>query len=108
MKTQLQKLKKRFPQLVEEYSAMDKEQLLEQICAEVNDLHDMYDRVQFFMNECTNGMSKTTYTIESLKQMVAQKQEKDIQEFCYYETVDGQTDSEIATEIRQQAELYLQ
>lgn len=86
--TALEKLKENYPELAEEYSAMTKEQLLEQICAEVLDLHAMEERVSLFMSECTLNMSKTNYTPESIKALIAQKEERDIQEFCKdaYET----------------------
>lgn len=76
------KLKENYPQLVEEYAAMSKDELLDQICAEVIDLHNMESRVQVFMNECTVNMSKTTYTEESIKLLISQKQEQDIIDFC--------------------------
>ncbi|WP_167596605.1 hypothetical protein [Leeuwenhoekiella sp. ZYFB001] len=78
----LEELRENYPDLVEEYSAMDKEQLLEQICAEVLDLHRMDERVQVFMNECTLNMSKTNYTPEVIKTLISAKQEHDINEFC--------------------------
>jgi hypothetical protein len=76
------KLKENHPELVKEYSEMDKEQLLEQICGEVLDLHLMQDRVYLFMHECTQNYSKTNYSIESIKTMISSKQEHDINVFC--------------------------
>lgn len=102
--SKLEELKDNYPDLVDEYAAMTKEQLLEQICAEVLDLHVMDERVQLFMNECTDGMSKTNYTLESLKSLISNKQEKDISEFCLgvIEDYDFDTDKEIADFIRKQ------
>lgn len=91
----LEKLKVTHPELVEQYSAMTKEELLNQICAEVLDLHAMDDRVQLFMNECTNGMSKTNYTLESLKTLINTKQEMDIAEFCADEIEQAENDEEL-------------
>ena len=79
--THIERLKSQHPDLVEQYSAYSKERLLEQICAEVLDLLAMEERVQLFMNECTN-LSKTNYTIEVLKAQIADKQEQDISDFC--------------------------
>ncbi len=78
----LEKLKKINPELVEEYSKMDGSELLEQICSEVLDLFAMDDRVKTFMSECTINMSNTNYTIESIKALIVEKQEKDIRDFC--------------------------
>ena len=101
--TNLEKLNENYPELVKEYSEMSKEELLEQICAEVLDLHMMDERVQTFMNECTLNLSKTTYTIESIKSMIVSKQEQDIIDFCEDEVNGGQTDKEIAESIRDRA-----
>ena len=83
MKTSLEKLKINHPELVEEYSKMSPDELLEQICSEVLDLHAMEERVKIFMSECADGMSKTNYTIESIKTLIVEKQEQDISEYCY-------------------------
>lgn len=82
MKTNYQKLKEIDSELVKEYSEMNKEQLLESICAEVLDLYHATDRVQLFMNECTDNMSKTNYTLESIMTLINNKKEKDLSEFC--------------------------
>jgi hypothetical protein len=76
------KLKENHPELVKEYSEMDKEQLLEQICGEVLDLNLMQERVYLFMHKCTQNYSKTNYSIESIKTMISSKQEHDINVFC--------------------------
>lgn len=69
-------------ELYEFYSSLSKKDLLSQICAEVHDLHNMNERVSTFMELCTNNMSKTTYTPESIKTLVQHKQEQDISDFC--------------------------
>lgn len=71
------------PELVEEYSNMSKEELLEACCGEILDLWVMEERVSTFMELCTISMSKTNYTPETIKKLVEKKQEEDIQEFCY-------------------------
>lgn len=98
----LKELEEKYPELVAEYSAMTKEQLLEQICAEVLDLHAMEERVQVFMNECTLDMSKTNYTPETIKTLINSKQEGDISEFCLglIEDYGFKTDKEIADFVR--------
>lgn len=104
MKDYVKILSETHAELVNEYSLMSKEQLLNQICAEVLDLLRMEERVQTFMSECTMNMSNTTYTIESIKTLITQKQEHDIQEFCKYISEDS-TDEEIINEVKAQAEL---
>lgn len=78
----LEELKIERPDLVELFESMDKEQLLEQIYKECLDANNMEERVQIFMNECTNGMSKTNYTPEVIKGLISDKQQIDISEFC--------------------------
>lgn len=101
------KLKETHPDLVEGYSKMSKEELLNQICAEVLDLHFKCEQVQFFMNECTIGMSKINYPVKTLEKLVTDKKEKDIQEFCHYETVDGLPDSKIVASLKEKAQEHL-
>lgn len=100
----INKLKENYPELVAEYSAMSKEQLLEQICAEVLDLHAMEDRVQVFMNECTEGMSKTNYTVDVIKGLIQAKQEADINQFCADLYQDHDTVNEIMAELKERSE----
>lgn len=100
----INKLKENHPELVEEYSKMDKEQLLDQICSEVLDLHKMQERVQVFMGECTLNMSNTTYTPESIRSLVNDKQEHDINQFCYY-LMEMETE-DIMNELNKKAEEY--
>ncbi len=76
------KLRLEDPKLVELYSNMDKNILLNQICAEVLDARAMEHRVSVFMELCTDNMSNTNYTEESIRTLVNQKQEKDINDFC--------------------------
>lgn len=61
---------------------MNREQLLEQIYKESLDAINMEERVQIFMNECTNGLSKTNCTPEVIKGLISDKQQTDISEFC--------------------------
>ena len=46
------------------------------------DAINMEERVALFMAECTNNMSKTTYTINSIKKLINEKYEYDINMFC--------------------------
>ena len=100
----LKTLQQSHPDLVAQYSAMSKEQLLEQICAEVLDLHAMEERVQTFMNECTLNMSKTNYTISSIKSMINSKQEQDINQFCADLFQDFDTTDEIIQDLKERSE----
>lgn len=90
-------LKKERPDLVKLFEGMTHTQLLKQIYKEVLDAVNMEERVQIFMNECTNGMSKTTYTPESIKSMISTKQQSDISEFCQtaLEDIEGMDIEEI-------------
>jgi hypothetical protein len=98
------KLKENYPELVKEYSEMDKEQLLDQICAEVLDLNLMQERVYLFMHECTENYSKKNYSIESIKTMISSKQENDINVFCKDLLDDFETDAERIEDLRSRAE----
>jgi hypothetical protein len=98
------KLKENHPELVKEYSEMDKEQLLEQICGEVLDLNLMQERVYLFMHKCTQNYSKTNYSIESIKTMVSSKQENDINVFCKDLLDDFKTDKERIEDLKSRAE----
>jgi len=100
MMSKLEKLKENYPELVAEYSAMTKDELLEQICAEVLDLHAMEERVQAFMNECTLDMSKTNYTISSIKSLINSKQEHDINQFCADILEDNETVNDILQDLK--------
>lgn len=61
---------------------MTREELLEEVWKESLDAVNMETRVQLFMNECTNNMSKTTYTLDVIKQLIRDKQQYDLSEFC--------------------------
>ncbi len=78
----LEELKIERLDLVKLFESMDREQLLEQIYKECLDAINMEERVQIFMNECTNEMSKTNYTPEVIKGLISDKQQIDISEFC--------------------------
>ena len=69
--------------LVKQWSEMTKEQLLEVIVNEVNDALNMNKRVQLFMNECTLNMSKTTYDLDVIKDLIKDKKKYDLNEFCF-------------------------
>ena len=98
------KLKENYPELVKEYSEMDKEQLLDQICSEVLDLNLMQERVYLFMHECTENVSKTNYSIESIKTMIIDKQEHDINVFCKDLFNDFKSDNERIEDLRSRAQ----
>ena len=104
-KSFVEQLQENHPGLVAEYAEMSKEELLEQICAEVLDLHAMNDRVQLFMNECTVNLSKTTYTLDAIKTMITEKQEHDINMFCWelVEDEDPENDRSILEAIKDRA-----
>lgn len=102
----IQELKEQRPDLVEKFESMSKEQLLNQCYLECIDAINMEERVSLFMSECTINMSKTNYTLDSLKTLIKQKQEYDLNEFCYYETVDEPTEEELLDSILERAEQF--
>lgn len=99
----IEQLKQNYPELVEEYSKMSKDELLNQICLEVIDLYNMEERVSVFMEHCTMNFSKTNYTPESIKSMINEKHENDISVFCKDLLDDNGTSSEIIRQIRKEA-----
>lgn len=100
-------LKAERPDLVELFENMTHEELLNQCYLECMDAINMEERVSIFMAECTINMSKTNYTEESLSTLIRQKQEHDINEFCYYELVDEPTKKELYKSIKGYAQEYL-
>lgn len=79
----VEELKKHRPDLVEDFEKMSRDELLNQIYLEAIDAINMEKRVSFFMENCTNGFSKTNYTLDSLESMVNDKKETDLNDFCY-------------------------
>lgn len=101
----IEELKEKRPDLVELFENMSREELLNQCYLECIDAINMEKRVALFMEECTINMSKTNYTLDSLKRLINEKQEFDINEFCYYETVDEPTPEELFSVIKERANL---
>lgn len=99
----VKELKEKRPDLVELFEGMTREQLLNQCYLECIDSINMEERVSLFMEECTINMSKTNYSLESLKSLIDSKKEADIDEFCYYETVDEPTDADLVSVIKKRA-----
>lgn len=100
-------LKQERPDLVDLFENMTRDELLNQCYLECIDAINMEERVSFFMEECTLNMSKTNYTLRSLKTMIDQKREFDIAEFCYYEIVDEPEASDLYVVINDKAKEYL-
>ncbi len=101
----IQQLKDERPDLVADFEKMTKEELLKQCYLECIDAINMEERVALFMSECTNNMSKTNYTLGSLKSLINENKEREIDGFCY-DLVDEQEDSEIVKEIKERASNY--
>lgn len=79
----VKQLKQQRPDLVELFENMNREQLLKQIYKERLDAINMEERVQTFMNECTYlNLSRTTYPIETIKQLIDAKKKFDLSDFC--------------------------
>ncbi len=100
----VEQLRETRPELVAEYEAMDKDALLNQICAEVIDLLAHEERVSVFMELCSGGLGKTNYTPEAIRSFVSNKQDADINDWCF-QTCENATDEEILEEVKSQAEL---
>jgi len=98
-------LKAERPDLVELFENMTRKELLKQCYLECLDAVNMESRVALFMAECTNNMSKTNYTLGSLKSLINENKEREIDSFCY-DVCDEQEDSEILKEIKQRASNY--
>lgn len=102
----VEQLKKERPDLVEDFEKMSKEELLNQCYLECIDAINMEERVSVFMEECTLNMSKTNYTEESLRRMISDKQEFDINEFCAYEVESAPTDQDLVDSIKERAQQF--
>ena len=76
----IEHLKQERPDLVESFESMTREELLKQCYLECLDSINMEKRVALFMSECTNNMSNTTYTIDSLRTLINQKKEVEYEE----------------------------
>lgn len=100
----VEELKEKRPDLVELFEDMTREQLLNQCYLECIDAINMEERVSLFMEECTINMSKTNYSLESLKSLIDSKKEADIDEFCYYETIDEPTNEDLVSVIKKRAQ----
>ena len=98
-------LKEQRPDLVELFEKMTREKLLKQCYLECIDALNMEERVELFMEECTNNMSKPNYTIGSLKSLINENKEREINRYCY-DVCYEQEDSEILKEIKERASNY--
>lgn len=96
----IDELKKERPDLVEEFEKMDKDQLLRQCYLECIDAINMEERVSIFMAECTDNMSKTNYTKDSIISLIEKNKEKEIDFFCE-DLVEFHTDDEILELIKE-------
>ena len=76
----IEHLKQERPDLVESFESMTREELLKQCYLECIDSINMEERVALFMSECTNNMSNTTYTLDSLRALINQKKEVEYEE----------------------------
>lgn len=100
-------LKKERPDLVELFEKMSKEQLINQCYLECIDAINMEERVQLFMNEFT-GLSKTNYTLDSLRSIISDSKENIINKFCLDVMEDAETfgESHIISEVKECAKLW--
>jgi len=96
-------LKKERPDLVDLFEGLSKEDLINQCYLESIDAINMEERVQLFMNECTLNMSKTNYTLDSIRLLISQKKDYDTKEFCK----DLLEESDFKTDITETIKNYL-
>lgn len=78
----VEQLKQERPDLVKLFESMNREQLLEQIYKESLDAINMEERVSVFMENATLSMSKTMYPPHVISQLIQDKYERDISDFC--------------------------
>jgi hypothetical protein len=93
----IKELKQERPDLVELFESMDREQLLKQCYKEVLDAINMETRVAVFMEELETGLGYTTYTVESIKQIVENAFQNNVNNYIL--TVIDDTDGMSAEEI---------
>ncbi len=98
----IEHLKQERTDLVELFENMTREELLKQCYLECLDAVNMESRVALFMAECTNNMSNTSYTLGSLKSLINENKEREVDSFCYG-VCDEQEDSEILKGIKERA-----
>jgi spore maturation protein CgeB len=98
----IEQLKSERPDLVKKFEELSKEDLLKATYLEVIDAVNMESRVALFMQECTENMSKTNYTLDSIQTLINNKKESDIKEFCFLQFEDDLSDEEIIAELREQ------
>lgn len=95
----IEQLKNIRPDLAESFENMTRDELLNQCYLECIDALNMESRVELFMSECTNNMSKTNYTLGSLKSLISENKESVIDDFCY-DVCDEQEDVDILKEVK--------
>lgn len=106
MQSNFEKYKQILPDVAAKFEAMSKEELLEACCGEGLDAIAMQDRVSFFMEECTN-MSYTTYPVDKLREMVKERKEQEINNWCAYFIEDKDTDEDIVAEVKRRGNISL-
>lgn len=106
-KTHLELVREKMPDLVESWESMSKEKLLKEIAAEVLDLWDMQKRVSIFMEDCTMGLSYTTYASEVIQSQIYEKQKFDISAWCFQALEDAENDpEELFKAVKEEASNY--
>ena len=78
---------------------MTRDELLRQCYLECIDSINMEERVALFMSECTNNMSNTTYTLDSLRTLINQKKEVEYEEIRHEVIQDYEILEEIKKEL---------
>ncbi len=96
----IEQLKQERPGLVELFESMTREELLKQCYLECIDSINMEERVALFMSECTNNMSNTTYTLDSLRALINQKKEVEYEEIRHELIQDYEIIEEISKDLK--------
>lgn len=98
-----EEFKKENKDLLKKWSKMTKEELLEEVVKESTDAWNMESRVQLFMVECTD-MSKTNYTLDVIKNLISEKHEREIADWCSMTVEDAEGDDQyILSEVKEKA-----
>lgn len=105
-KTHLESVREKQPELAASWEAMTKEEVLNQISAEVLDLWSMQERVALFMEECTS-MSYTTYTLPVIRQLIHDHQNQELSAWCFDTLEEAENDPEEVVEaLKEKANEY--
>lgn len=100
----VKELDRKYPEIDKLSKELSNKALRRQFKLEIIDLMNMEERVSVFMQECTNNMCKTTYTIASIKELISLRKEEDLDEFC--SDLNEMSTEGIMSEIKERADRF--